>query len=314
MLDLNALHLFLVVIESGSFSAAGRRQHLSQSAVSQAINGLERSIGVDLFERQGRRVHLTEAGQFLAPMARELLVSAQRIEESIASLQKEVFGEITIGCSTTSGKYLLPGLIARFRAHYPRVRINVSISSRETVLANLIGGKIPLGVSSKLVEHQNLEYRSFFTDDVILIVHPDHRWAKFGSIYPDDLLEEPLIQREESSGTYEVITKGLLSQDISPEMLNVVMSLGNAEAIEMAVEEGIGAAFISRLAAARGLALGRVKQVNVVGMTLQREIFLARNLRIAPPRSQKEFWEFVTVSQGYIDRFVYLQNQIPTHS
>jgi len=76
-------------------------------------------------------------------------------------------------------------------------------------------------------------------------------------------------------------------------MLNVVMTLGNAEAIEMAVEEGIGISFVSRLTAARGLELGRVVEVEVEGMSLQRNIYLMRNRRFPPTRAQAEFWEYM---------------------
>jgi DNA-binding transcriptional LysR family regulator len=81
-------------------------------------------------------------------------------------------------------------------------------------------------------------------------------------------------------------------------MLNVAMVLGNAEAIEMAVEESLGIAFISRLAAARGLALGRIVEVQVEGMSLKRDISLARNRRFPATRAQAEFWEFVAASES----------------
>jgi DNA-binding transcriptional LysR family regulator len=87
--------------------------------------------------------------------------------------------------------------------------------------------------------------------------------------------------------------EGLRKCDISSDMLNVAMVLGNAEAIEMAVEEGLGIAFISRLAAARGLALGRIVEVSVEGMNLTRSIYLVRNRRQSFTRAQSKFWEFV---------------------
>lgn len=304
MYELNTLAVFLAVIDSGSFSEAGRRLHISQSGVSQTIQSLEKQVGLPLFVRSGRSIRLTEVGQTLAPMARELLVSARRIEATIASLQGDVAGEISIGCSTTSGKYLLPGLIARFRQRFPQVRMNVLVTSRNTVINRLLEGQIPLGVTSKRVENRDLEYTDFFTDEVILIVPQQHRWARFGSIYPDDLLDEPLILREEGAGTLEVLYEGLRQHDIVPDMLKVAMTLGNAEAIEMAVEEALGVAFISRLAAARGLALGRVAEVKLEKMPLSREIYLARCLNFPATCSQAEFWEFVRTSRSEIEKFV----------
>lgn len=294
MLNLEALNVFLAIAKHGNFSEAGRHLHLSQPAVSQVIQGLERQLGVQLFIRQGRVTQLTEAGQVLVSMARELLTSAQRIEQTMLSLHGEVAGEITVGCSTASGKYLLPGLIARFRREYPQVRINVLVTSRESVINKLAAGEVSLGVSSKVIEHSDLEYQDFFKDDVILIAPANHPWAQYRKIYADDLLDEPMILREEVAGTREVLFEGLMKCDISPDMLNIAMVLGNAEAIEMAVEEGLGIAFISRLAAARGLDLGRVVEVAVEGMNLTRNIYLVRNRRQPWTRAQAKFWEFVT--------------------
>ena len=219
----------------------------------------------------------------------------------MVSLQGDVVGEINIGCSTASGKYLLPGLIARFRQHFPHVRINVLVSSRNSVIDRLQSGQAALGVSSKRVEHRDLEYQDFFTDDVILIAPADHPWSGYRLVYPDDLLDEPMILREENSGTREVMLEALQTRDISPDMLNIAMVLGNAEAIEMAVEEGLGVAFISKLAAARGLALGRVVEIEVEGMALRRGISLVRNRRFPITHAQAEFWDFV--NQTELDYF-----------
>jgi DNA-binding transcriptional LysR family regulator len=293
MLDLNAINVFLTVAELGSFSAAGRKLNISQPAISQVIQNLERQLGVQLFVRQGRSIRLTEAGQLLQGFGRELLTSANRVEEMMSSLQGSVVGEMTIGCSTTSGKYLLPKLIARFRQRYPELRINVQVTSRESVVKKLIAGELPIGVSSRAVEHSDLELVEFFTDDVILIVPAGHRWAGYRQVYPDDLLDEPIIMREEASGTRDVLMEGLRQHDILPDMLKVAMTLGNAEAIEMAVEENLGISFVSRLAAMRGLDLGRIVEVEVQGMPLQRKIYLMRNRRFPPTRGQTEFWTFV---------------------
>lgn len=297
MLNFDSLKVFLAVAEHGSFSEAARQLHLSQPAVSQIMQGLERQLCAQLFIRQGRTAQLTEGGQMLIPMARELLTSVQRVEQTMLSIQGEVIGEMSIGCSTASGKYLLPGLIARFRKQFSQVRLNVLVTSRESVINKLLSGEVSIGVSSKQIGHTDLEYQDFYKDAVILIVPANHRWAQYRKIYPDDLLDEPIILREEVAGTREVLMDGLQKRDISPNMLNVAMVLGNSEAIEMAVEEELGVAFISRLAASHGLELGRIVEVEVEGMQLTRNIYLARNRKQPFTRAQTEFWKFI--QEGY---------------
>jgi DNA-binding transcriptional LysR family regulator len=293
MFSLHELDVFLTAADLGNFSEAARRLHISQPAVSQAISSLEKHFGMELFLRHGRSVRLTEAGQSLKPMARELLATAYRLDETMVSLQGEVVGEINIGCSTASGKYLLPGLIARFREQFSQVRINVLVSSRNSVIERLLSGQAAMGVSSKRIEHRELEHQEFFTDEVILVAPSHHPWARFGMVYPDDLLDEPMILREEASGTREIMLDGLRKHDISPDMLNVAMVIGNAEAILMAVEEGIGIAFVSRLAASRCLSAGRIVEIGVEGMQLRCNIYLARSRRFPYTRAQSEFWDFV---------------------
>lgn len=296
MFNLNELRVFLIASECGNFSEAGRRLHISQPAISQTINSLEKNLGMDLFERHGRTQRLTEAGQVLQPMAIELLANAKRVQETMASLQGEVVGELYIGCSTTSGKYLLPGLIARFRKRFPYVRVNVIVNSRSSVIRKVISGEFAFGISSKRIDRRELEYQEFFEDKVILIASADHPWAGYRYVYPDDLLDEPIILREDGAGTLDIMVEGLGKLDITPDLLKVAMVLGNAEAIEIAVEENLGIAFISKLAALRGLELGRIVEVEVEGMELQRKIYITRSKELPLTRAQIEYWDFVATA------------------
>ncbi len=293
MFQFSELRVFVVAAEESSFSRAAERLHLSQSAVSQNIQSLEREFGVDLFARRGRTVRLTEGGQALLPMAQEIIDGIQRINEVMTGLEGKVAGELIVGCSTTSGKYLLPKLVAAFRHDYPLVRVGIKILSRDEVINRLIDERLALGVASHKIEHRDLEYTPFFEDRVILIVPAQHRWAAFGRALPADLVDEPMIVREERAGTTQVVAEGLAQHGITSDMLQSIMEIGNAEAIEMAVEEGIGIAFVSELAAARGLALGHVKKVEVEGLDLRRTIYLARNARHPLTRAQDRFWNFV---------------------
>jgi DNA-binding transcriptional LysR family regulator len=304
MLSLHELNIFTTAAEQSSFSKAGRLLHLSQPAISQTIQNLERRLKTELFIRYGRTIRLTAAGETLLPLARELLANANRLEETMASLHGSVIGRVQIGCSTTSGKYILPGLIARFRKRFPQVRIDVQVTSRDGVLRRLADNKISLGVSSKQIEHHDLVCLPLYTDEVILIVNANHPWARFRRVYVDDLLDAEIVMRDQVSGTYSVLMKELATRNISEDMLNVAMVLGNAESIVTAVEEGIGIAFVSRLAAIHALALGHVVEVEVEGMTLKRELYFVRSQRFPISRATGEFWDFLQsdpVAKTYID-------------
>lgn len=292
MVELSALRVFLVAAEERNFSRAAERLHMTQSAVSQNIQNLEKSYKIELFNRMGRTVELSEAGQTILPMVREVLLAARLLEDGLQEVNHQIGGELLIGCSTSAGKYLLPTLLAEFRHDYPAVHPRVKIISRESVMERLLNRTIPIGIASRQIEHREIESVPLFDDRIILIVHPKHPWAIYGRAFPSDLLDQPFISREDTSGTCETVMEGLKPQNITIDNFNVVMELGNTEAIEMAVERGVGIAFVSEMVAARGLALGRIKKVEVEGLDLRRRIFMARHIGSPFTRAQSLFWDF----------------------
>ncbi len=292
MLNLNELDVFVKAAETCSFSAAARQLHMSQPAVSLLIRSLERRLRTPLFQRSGRSVALTEAGQMLVPMARDLLLRARRAEEAVTSVNGEVAGDLTLACSTTTGKYFLPHLIARFRAQHPQVTARIQVTNQKMAIEMVLEGSAHLGVTSTPVEHSQLEYQPFITDPIVLIVPTGHPWCDRGLVQPDELLSEPMLLRESTSGTRKAMLEGLAACGISMEDLNICMELGNAEAIEMAVEAGLGISFVSVMAAAKGLELGRIQVVRVEGLELSRSIAMVRSRQHAASRAQKSFCEF----------------------
>lgn len=292
MVELSALRVFLVAAEELNFSKAAQRLHMTQSAVSQNIQSLEKAYKIELFNRHGRAVELSEAGQTILPMVREVLLAARLLEDGFQQVNNQIGGELLIGCSTSAGRYLLPILLSEFQRDYPAVHPRVRVISRESVVERLVNRIIPIGVASRQIEHRDIESTPLFDDRIILIVHPNHPWAGYGHALPSDLTDQPLIKCEEMSGTCETVMEGLKHYQITVDNLNVVMELGSMEAVEMAVERGVGIAFVSEMIAARGLALGRIKKVEIDGLDLRRKIYMARNIGFPFTRAQSLFWEF----------------------
>lgn len=301
MIELSTMRVFLVAAEEKNFSQAARRLNMSQSAVSQNIRAMEQVYGVELFQRHGRSVSLSETGEALLPMARDVLRAARLMEDSLQDIKNEIGGELLIGCSTSAGKYLMPALLSMFQQAYPAVHPRVKVMGREGVYERLLNQIIPFGVSSKHFDHRDLECMPLFEDRIYLIVPINHPWAEYGQAMPDDLLDQKIILREEMSGTCETVMQELKSHGITPDMLNVIMELGNPEAIEMAVERGVGIAFVSEMIAARGLALGRIKKVTLQGMDLRRTVHMARHVNYPFTRAQNLFWDFAKSQQTQLN-------------
>ena len=193
MLDWLGLEVFVAAARVENFSSAAQSLNLSQPAVTQRIQSLEKQLDVELFHRQGRRVYLSEAGAFLLPMAEDLLRRSQRLEETMHSLSGQVVGHLILGCSTTSGKYILPSLLARFCERHPAVRATIQVGSRTRVLDSLQGRGVHIAFTSAPVEHRDVTYCRFLDDDVVLIAPIEHVWAQRENIPIDDILLFALV-------------------------------------------------------------------------------------------------------------------------
>ena len=305
MVELSNLRVFLIAAEELNFSKAAKRLHMSQSAVSQNIQAMERAYGMDLFIRGGRSVELSEAGQTILPMVREVLLAARLLEDGLQDINNKVGGELLIGCSTSAGRYLLPVLLSEFRRDYPAVHPYVKVINRDSVVERIMNRIIPIGVASRLIEHRDIEAVPLFEDRIILVVHPDHPWANYGQALPSDLIDQPIIKCENTSGTCETVLGGLKHYQITVDNLNVVMELGSMEAVEMSVERGVGIAFVSEMIAARGLALGRIKKVEIDGLDLRRTIYMARHVGYPFTRAQTLFWEFAKAHYDKINNEIW---------
>jgi DNA-binding transcriptional LysR family regulator len=293
MVDIDKLETFMMAAETLSFSETAKRLHLSQPTISHHIKILEKSMRVVLFTRTNVGLELTEAGRLLLPWARRLLHDTNNMQSMMASIQSDVVGELRISCSTTAGKYVLPQLAARFCRLYPGVKVRILSCTPEDVTLKLLGGDVHIGVLSHEILATQLESQEFFHDTITLIVPPDHRWAFRRSVEPGELLQEPIIIREETSGTRQVVLSELSKFDIGLDDLNIFMELGNAEAIVRTVAAGYGIAFVSKLATACPLERGNVVELDVQGLNLNRTIYMVRNPGSNSHRPQDAFWGFI---------------------
>lgn len=294
MIDLTRLRAFVYAAESLSFSEAARQLHLTQPTVSHHIKTLEKTLGVELFSRSGHTLKLTEAGRLLLPFAHQLIHQAIELQELMASLQEDVAGHLRVACSTTAGKYILPQLAARFCRRFPGINVSILACRPLHVIPQLLEGEANLAVvSSYDLCGDNFECQEFFKDTITLIVPADHPWAQRDYVEPADLLDEPLLIREATSGTRKLMLTEFAKHDIGLADLDVFLELGNAEAITRTVEVGFGVSFISTLAADWALRLGRVAAVPVEGFQLQRTIYMVRRTLDTPNRAQEAFWNFV---------------------
>jgi DNA-binding transcriptional LysR family regulator len=281
MVDLLRIETFLHAAENLNFSETARILHLTQPTVSHHIKNLEKELGVELFARHGAAIKLTEAGRLLEPWARKMLRSSIEMRDIMESLKEGIAGNLSIACSTTAGKYVLPQLAARFAIRHPKIQIKLLRCSPETVIPNMLDGDANLGVISYEIREKGMELQKFFLDSISVIVPQNHPFVSRSKILPEDLIGESIIIREESSGTRKIVLSELAQHDISLEDLDIFMEVGNAEAI------------IRTVAAGYGIEKGNVVAVPIEGINLVRTIFMLRKRLEASNRPQDAFWSFV---------------------
>ena len=292
MLDPHQLRVFLIAAETLNFTRAAERLHLSQPSVTQHIQLLEAQLNAPLFHRLGRKIQLTETGQALIPLARQIVSLSLRTQEVIGSLQNEVQGKLIIACSTTPGKYMLPVLLADFMHKYPLVQAVCEVHPRSKAFELLEQGHVHIALSSSVDEfNQNIEFRKFISDPVVLIAPLDHPWAHRGRVEVSELLNARFIMREQDAGTYRVVRSALTDLGINISDLNTIMTVGNSEAIAIAVQRGVGVGFVSQTVV-KNMVSGKVAQIDVPELFACQDIYLCRH-RLQPfGNLHAVFWEY----------------------
>lgn len=292
MIDPHQLRVFLVAAETLNFTRAAEQLFMSQPSVTQHIRMLETQFNTPLFIRSGRKVQLSEAGLALVPLARQIVSLSLHTEEVMGTLKNEVHGELIIACSTTPGKYILPVLLADFIKKYPKVQAACEVHPRLKAFELLERGTAHFAFSNSIDEtNQNIEFRKFFSDSVVLIAPLNHPWAHRREIEPHELFSARFIFREPASGTYRATHAALAQLGINIADLRHILTVGNSEAIAIAVQQGVGVGFVSQMVVSH-MVMDKVAQISVRGLNPAQDIYLFRH-RFQPfGVLQSAFWEF----------------------
>jgi DNA-binding transcriptional LysR family regulator len=269
-LNLHALRVFVGVVDAGGFSRAAARLHVSQPAVSRAVIGLERETGVALLDRGARSVRLTDAGAALYDRAVELFAVERSAEEDLRARLALDRGVLHLGASTTIATYLLPPVLGAFRARHPGIRLHVTSANTRAVARALLRRRLDIALVEGPVDDARLVVTPWREDELILIAPPDHPLAQRRRVVPSAaLVDAPFIARERGSGTRAVTEEALAGAGMRARP---ILTLDSTEAIKQAVAAGLGIAIISRAAASDQLALGRVRELRMAGLTIVRRL------------------------------------------
>lgn len=289
------LKVFCAVAETGSFSKASKLVNLTQPAVSLQIQALEELYEAALFERTGKIITLTSAGKLLYKYAQDILNLYSTVEKEINNLTGLSKGNLQVGASSTIGNYLLPTVIIAFRKKYPKIDVNLLVSNTKGIVEMLNSGNVDIGLVEGDVSRQSLEIEKLLDDELVLIMSPDHPWVKRKNISISELITQPVIMREDGSGTRQMIEKHLINNKISLSDLKISLVLGSTEAIKTAVEHGMGVSILSNWTVKKEAQFGTIKTNSFKDLQLTRSFSIIFHKRGSLSSTAKEFLEFLRI-------------------
>ena len=235
------LRVFSEVARQLSFAKAARALHLTPPAVTMQVRELEGHVGMPLFDRSGRSVTLTTAGEYMLVYTRKMLATLKDAEDTAARLLKLEVGTLTIGMVSTA-KYFLPHLLAQFRREHEGIEIRLAVGNREQLVRMLHANEVDIAIMGRPPKELATRAEPFAAHPHVFVAPVGHPLTQAGPLTPEALRGQGFILREEGSGTRAALEKFLLQARVEPR---VTMEMASNETIKQAVIAGMGLSFLS---------------------------------------------------------------------
>ena len=267
-MDLRQLEIIRAIADSGSFTAAGAKLHVSQSAISRQILLLEEELGEPVFHRIGRRIRITPAGESLLQLSHRVFQDLQDTVSAISDKQESLNGSMRLVGGMTVCLYVFPALLAEMRRVHPHLDLKITVGSAERSIAMLRSGAGDLGLISLPVDAADLVSVPVLEEELLLVTYPSHPFAKKKTITPADLTREHFIVFEAGSVTRKLVEEFFTRERIKPE---IVMETENVEIIKAMVRHGLGISIIPWQAAAADVRTKQLFCSRIAGHALRRQ-------------------------------------------
>ena len=269
--SLRQLKVFEAAATHRSFSKAAEILHLSQPGVSMHIKELEANAGLPLFERIGKKLYVTEAGQELLTRAREMLRALKDAEDAIDGMKGLKRGRINLAVVSTA-KYFVPQLLARFGKNYPELEIRLAVNNRNSVIEQLVANEVDLAIMGRSPQALDTVAEPFAQNPHVIIAAPGHPLAGQRRIPIERVAAESFIVREPGSGTRLAMQQFFEERRL---VCKVVMEMASNETMKQAVMPGIGVSFISRQTIDLEIQTQRLAVLDVTGTPVIRQWHVA---------------------------------------
>lgn len=285
-LDAKVLRTFVTIVDLRSFTRAGRRLGLSQSAISQQIGAQEKQLGVKLLVRAGKGVRPTPAGEILLQYARQILQKVDEAQRVLTSYESTGSGVLRIGAGGAACEHLLPSVLQSFHDAYPRIELRVLSGPSRLTKERLLDGDLDVGMLTLPMVEPKLRLLELGRDELVAIAAPSHRWATRRRIEPRELTDQPLLVYERRSSTFHIVERMLLEAGVFP---HIVMEMDHLGAVSSMVRAGLGLAVVPRWAVLSDVSAGRLVGLSIGKNGLYRAWGLGTRAEEHQPQTLRAF-------------------------
>ncbi|APE31949.1 LysR family transcriptional regulator [Halomonas aestuarii] len=264
-LTFRQLQVFRAVYEQHSYSRAAEALGLTQPAVSAQIRQLEQAIGQPLFKYAGRTLHLLPAADALAASTRAIFGQVSRLQMTLSDMDGTISGELNLAAVSTA-QYVVPHLLARFRAHYPYVQVRLRVCNRSQALVRLAERRDDLVIMARVPEDDELTFMPILDNEMIPVVWPGHPLLDADRPTLEDFARHYVLMREPGSGVRSAFEERAAEQDVT---LSHAIELGTNEAVKQGVMAQLGVAVLPRLAVRLEIEAGLLAPLDLPGFPLR---------------------------------------------
>jgi DNA-binding transcriptional LysR family regulator len=267
-MDLRQLEILQAIADTGSFTACGRKLHVSQSAISRQILLLEEELGEPLFLRVGRQVKMTPAAESLVQLGQRIFVDLKDTVGAITDRTRDLRGTLRLSGGMTVCLYVFPPLLKHLRRVHPLLDVRLVVATAGQSVQEIRAGRVDAGLLTLPIDESDLVTVPVLREELLLVTPPSHPLARRRKVLPSDLAGQPFVLFEIGSATRKVIDRFFLSEQIEP---TIVMDTENVEIIKAMVKTGMGIAIVPYQAVAREVRSGQLFCARIAGHELVRE-------------------------------------------
>lgn len=266
------LKIFITVAECGTMSAAAEKLYITQPTVSQVIAEMEEDYGIRLFERLAKKLYITDSGRELLSYARHIVGSFDEMEQKMKNASDRIL--LRIGATITVGTCVMAELIDRFEAKNPAIRTQICVANTQKIEEMLCKSELDIALVEGKIKHEELIVRPVIRDELVLACGRKHPFFTRNAIALHELSHQPMILREEGSGTRELFCDCLEQEGV---VIEPKWTCHTADAILNAVECNQGITVISKMLAAPREAAGRLRIIPIQDKTFERSFSIVHH-------------------------------------